>query len=286
MHSNTFFCNIASDICFADKIVSAHDAIPRHRNHPSILQINEHFEGQINQFRFKYVNKSEVDKKLTSLEPRKATGYDGITGKLLRIAHSGLSGPLTMLINTCISQKHFPEVAKCDKVSPLYKIEDVLRMNNYRPVSVLTSLSKTFESLLHDQLLVHFCGLLNERICAYRKGYSCQTLLLKLLDDWKQSLDKNHVVGVLFMDLSKAFHSLPQALLIAKLHADDLTEDACELVASFLTNRKQRVKVNDVKSSWGSLIDKGFPEDSILGPILLNIHMNDLFLFIKKVCAL
>ena len=170
---------------------------------------------------------------------------------------------------------------KYAELNPIYKKSDNMYKGNYRPVSVLTTLSKVYESVMNEQLLKYFLEILHDLLSAYRKGYSCQTLLLKCIEDWKSALDKNHFVGVLFMDLSKAFDCLPHNLLIAKLQAYGLDVSACELVASYLSNRKQRVKIGDSRSDWVSL-SKGVPQGSILGPLLFNVFMNDLFMFIEK----
>ena len=79
--------------------------------------------------------------------------------------------------------------------------------------------SKIYESLLNDQLIEYFYELFSVFLCAFRKNYSCQSLLVKMIDDWKIALDKNHGVGAVFMELSKAFDCPPHSLLIAKLHA-------------------------------------------------------------------
>ena len=161
---------------------------------------------------------------------KKATGYDNIPGEIIRLAHKELSVPFANLINTSLSRNIFADVMKCAEVSPIFKKDDNLLKGNFRPVSILTSISKIYENVLNHQLLGHFYAIFNDLLSAFRKGHSCQSLLLKFVEDMKNALDQKHAVGALFMDLSKAFDCLPHGLLVAKLHAYGLSPAACCLL--------------------------------------------------------
>ena len=278
---NTYFSTVASSIGFPDSIESATKAIAKHQHHPSVLKIRGSFGHRTDSFRFTTVSYDAIEKKLKSINSKKATGYDGIPGKLLRLAHKELAMPLANLINTCLIQSIFPNNMKCAELSPVFKKGDNLCEDNYRPVSVLTGISKLLETVINDQMYAYFCEIFNDFLCAFRAGYSCQSLLVKVIDDWKNALDKKEYVGALFMDLSKAFDCLPHSLTISKLHAYGSSLPACELISSYLSHRQQRVKLGNARSDWVEL-EKGVPQGSVLGPLLFNIFINDLFLFIEK----
>ena len=114
----------------------------------------------------------------------------------------------------------------------------------------------------------------------------CKLLYLTmLLEKWKKILDDTGYVGSVLVDLSKAFDTISLELLVAKLHAYGFSKDALTLIASYIFDRWQHVKINDTFSTW-SVLEQGFPQGSVLSPVLFNIYLNYLFftLFSVNVC--
>ena len=118
--------------------------------------------------------------------------------------------------------------------------------------------------------------------CAFRKGYSTQDCLLAMVKNCKKALDQGKEYGALLTDLSKAFYFLPHDLIVTKLHAYDFSIESLKLINSHLTEPKQRVKMNDQFSSWLDIV-VGVPQGSILGPLLFNIFLCDMFLFCNDI---
>ena len=116
--------------------------------------------------------------------------------------------------------------------------------------------------------------------CGFRKGFNAQHCLIALIETWKKSVDSGGAFGALITDLSKVFGCLSHDLLIAKLDAYGFDKKSLKLVYSYLSNRKQRVKINDTYNSLGEILF-GVPQGSILGPLLFNIFICDMFYFLE-----
>ncbi len=118
---------------------------------------------------------------------------------------------------------------KLGDVSPVFKKGDKLSKSNYRPITILSALSKVFERLIADQLGTFMNDKLSDFLCGFRKGYSSEDALLRLIENWRKYLQKGHVVGTVLCDLSKAFDTLPHDLIIAKLAAYGIGPKALKL---------------------------------------------------------
>ena len=264
---NNFFVNVAKDIGKSD--------VPADEKHPSVCAIKDNMNIH-EELTFKPVTTNFVQKQINSISVKKATGVNNISSKLLRIAQPVVTQPLTTLINMSLEHSTFPDALKKAQVVPIHKKNSILEKGNYRPVSVLHTISKLFERAINSQLAEHFNSL-----AAFRSGYGCQSTLLRIIEDWKKALDANKYVGAILMDLSKAFDCLPHDLLLLKLREYGLSTSAINLVQSYLSNRSQCVKLGSVTSTYESIF-KGVPQGSILGPVLFNIFINDIFIFVKN----
>ena len=152
---------------------------------------------------------------ISVINVKKSTGCDKISPRLVKLSSVEIAQPLTKLINSSFETQIFPDALKEAEVSPLFKKQDNMIKNNFRPVSILICLSKIFEKAYSDQMTEFFEKILSISLAAFRKSYSCESVLIRLVEDWKALLEKQQVVGAMLLDLSKAFDCLPHRLLIA-----------------------------------------------------------------------
>ena len=143
-------------------------------------------------------------------------------------------------------------------------------------MSILTNISNIYEELLYDELSKYFDGLLATNQCGFWKGFSSQYCLLVMLEKFKEAIDRGYQFGALLADLSKAFDCIDHELLIAKLSEYGVSSSALNTISSYLKHRTQWTKINDCFSTRSN-IAYGVPQGSILGPLLFNINMIDVF---------
>ena len=140
-------------------------------------------------FTFKPVSSSYVKEILDNLSPRKTVGADGISPHLLRLSAPVMAEEITRLINVLIANRSWPDEWKWGNLTLVFKKDEDTRKENYRPVSVLTALSKVYEKVMYDQLYNTFCRHLSQNLSGFLKNHSCCTALLKMTEEWRRNLD-------------------------------------------------------------------------------------------------
>ena len=153
---------------------------------------------------------------------------------VVKLSSEAIVDPLTDLINMCIDKGAVPIAWKSGQITPVFKGEEPCNKKYYRPISIVPIFDTVFEKCLYLQLYNWFDGLLVSRQSAFRTHHGCDTALIDIIENWKCNLDNKQFVGVVSLDLSKAFDSLPPDLLLAKLQAYGLSPRSIGLMKSFL----------------------------------------------------
>ena len=203
---NDFFSKIGSNL-------SKHVSQTTSKNYRQFLKTTI-----LTSFNFSLASELDVKKIIRALKTKTSSGHDGISVKLLKFLTPALIKPLTLIIHQSLPTGIFPDLLKVAKVVPLFKKGDSLMVDNYRPISLLPSISKVFEKVVYIQLSEYFSK--NKLFYAgqfgFREKHSTELATLELMDRIISALDQKHLPLSIFMDLSKAFDTLNHEILLKK----------------------------------------------------------------------
>ena len=229
-------------------------------------------------------NAQEVKSIINSLKPKSSAGMDEFSSKMVKYCMDKLIAPLVSLINKSLEKGEFPSALKTSKVYPKHKKGSTTELQNYRPITIVSTFSKIIEKIVLARLMEHLTqhGLLTGKQHGFLKTKSTTTALTDLIEFVIEQIDNEQFVSAIFLDYSKAFDCLGHKLLCSKLESLGVTGLSNKWFKSYLEGRSQFVELqHSVENqaytyrSNSQPMTRGVPQGSVLGPILFILLTND-----------
>ena len=211
------------------------------------------------------------------VKPGKGSGPDNLSARGLKLDDYAVAFGFSYVMEESLKSSSYPSQWKLSKVRAVPKKGNSSERGDFRPISLLNIPSKVYEGVIGETIDCHFIdgGISSQSQWGFKSGRSTEFLMLHLTEAWRQELDKNRTVGILFIDFKKAFDSICHKTMALKLQASGISGNLYNLIIDYLSGRKQYVEIEGLRLTEAE-VRFGVPQGSILGPKLFSIYVNDL----------
>eukprot|EP00117_Sycon_ciliatum_P016430 scpid33098/ scgid15864/ Probable RNA-directed DNA polymerase from transposon X-element; Reverse transcriptase len=263
--------------CDIEHVASTFGKVVSDDARPSVLSMPQGPQPRSALTSFQHVRVCDAEQLLKRIDPRKATGSDGIPGLLLKYCADLLAPSVAALFNASLTSGTVPAGFKRAYVTPLHKAGDPSVANNFRPVSLLPILSKLLEKVVQKALVtfLDMAGSLPSTQFAFRTGHSTEDALVLMVNRILASRDRRMFTGVVLLDMSKAFDKVRHQQLVEDLFCVGVTGTALQWLMSYLSDRCQIVQLGSQLSTVAAC-SCGVPQGSVLGPLLFSLYTRDI----------
>ena len=223
------------------------------------------------------ITEERVKEKLLKLDASKAAGPDDIPPSVLKHLADELCTPLAHIFQLSLEEGYVPSDWRIAHIIPIFKKGSRSKPGNYRPISLTSCIGKVLERIIKDDITDHLekHDLLHNTQHGFRKGRSCTTNLLEYLEIITKIVDEGTPVDVVYLDLAKAFDTVPHNRLLAKIKAHGIDGTTLRWIEAWLADRKQKVVTQGAESGWKK-VTSSVVQGSVLGPLCFLIYMDDL----------